>query len=533
MSLILSGTNGLSDVDGTAATPAIRGTDTNTGIFFPAADTVAASVGGTEGLRLTSTGLTIGGSTPRLLANMSGSPQSGRFAIQNSTTDGNTRFYLYPNGTGNISAINMWNNSDPSAANYSSVDIGIISTIDVRFSSQASGSASVLPMTWYMGASERMRLDSSGNLGLGVTPSAWTSATGLQVQNVAIEGRSSLPSYATLSANGYTQAGTWKYISSDFASRYTQFQSQHIWFTAPSGTAGNAISFTQAMTLDSSGRLLVGTTSNFGGAGQFAIDQSGGSIPAIHLIGTQGVGGGGRETGATFSVITNDTGPAYSNVAKISAAKENATQGNTAGYMAFSTTPNGGSLTERARITSAGYLLVGTTAATGDARLSVNNPDNVSGDFCFVTTLGSNCNNTSSYHYIAVTGAADKFYVYGNGNVVNTNGSYGTLSDVKLKENIVNATPKLADVMRLQVRNFNLKTEPGHKQIGFVAQEFEQVFPAMVDESPDRDEEGNQLETTTKHIKTSVLVPILVKAIQEQQAIIESLTARITALEAK
>jgi hypothetical protein len=41
MSLILDGTNGLSDVDGSASTPAIRGTDTNTGIFFPAADTIA------------------------------------------------------------------------------------------------------------------------------------------------------------------------------------------------------------------------------------------------------------------------------------------------------------------------------------------------------------------------------------------------------------------------------------------------------------------------------------------------------------
>jgi hypothetical protein len=186
--------------------------------------------------------------------------------------------------------------------------------------------------------------------------------------------------------------------------------------------------------------------------------------------------------------------------------------------------------TERARITSGGSLLVGTTSGTGDARLVVNNPDNAAGDYCFVTLLGSNCNNTNAYHYIASTGAADKFYIYGNGNVVNTNGSYGTLSDVKLKENIVDATPKLADVMRLQVRNFNLKTEPGHKQIGFVAQEFEQVFPAMVDESPDRDEEGNQLETTTKHIKTSVLVPILVKAIQEQQAMIQQLQAEVAAL---
>jgi hypothetical protein len=56
MSLVLSGTNGLSDVDGSAATPAIRGTDANTGIFFPAADTIAFAEGGVEVARFTSTG---------------------------------------------------------------------------------------------------------------------------------------------------------------------------------------------------------------------------------------------------------------------------------------------------------------------------------------------------------------------------------------------------------------------------------------------------------------------------------------------
>ena len=54
MSLILDGTNGLSDVDGSAATPAIRGTDANTGIFFPAADTIAFSEGGVEAARIDS-----------------------------------------------------------------------------------------------------------------------------------------------------------------------------------------------------------------------------------------------------------------------------------------------------------------------------------------------------------------------------------------------------------------------------------------------------------------------------------------------
>jgi hypothetical protein len=84
MSLILSGSDGLSDIDGTAATPAIRGTDTNTGIFFPAADTIAFSEGGTESMRIDSAGNLGIGNTPQgnwklqisggsMLANASGS----------------------------------------------------------------------------------------------------------------------------------------------------------------------------------------------------------------------------------------------------------------------------------------------------------------------------------------------------------------------------------------------------------------------------------------------------------------------------
>jgi hypothetical protein len=56
MSLVLSGSDGLSDVDGSAATPAIRGTDVNTGIFFPAADTIAFAEGGAEVMRIDSSG---------------------------------------------------------------------------------------------------------------------------------------------------------------------------------------------------------------------------------------------------------------------------------------------------------------------------------------------------------------------------------------------------------------------------------------------------------------------------------------------
>jgi len=116
-------------------------------------------------------------------------------------------------------------------------------------------------------------------------------------------------------------------------------------------------------------------------------------------------------------------------------------------------------------------------------------------------------------------GGTLSFNVTTNGNVTNTNNSYGAISDAKLKENIVDASPKLVDLMQVKIRNYNLKGDyEQHKQLGVIAQELEAVFPAMVDESPDRDKEGNDLGTTTKSVKYSVFVPMLIKAIQELKA---------------
>jgi len=102
-----------------------------------------------------------------------------------------------------------------------------------------------------------MRLDASGNLGLGVTPSAWSGQTALQLSLGSV---SSGSGELELQYNTYYNGG-FKYVTSAGATQYSQNGSSHRWFTAPSGTAGNPISFTQALTLDNSGNLLVGTTS--------------------------------------------------------------------------------------------------------------------------------------------------------------------------------------------------------------------------------------------------------------------------------
>jgi hypothetical protein len=123
------------------------------------------------------------------------------------------------------------------------------------------------------------------------------------------------------------------------------------------------------------------------------------------------------------------------------------------------------------------------------------------------------------------------FIVRSNGNVLNTNNSYGAISDVKLKENIVDANSQWDDLKALQVRKYNFKEGQTHTQIGLIAQEAELVSPGLVTESPDRDAEGNDLGTVTKSVNYSVLYMKAVKALQEAMERIETLEAKVAALE--
>ncbi len=242
---------------------------------------------------------------------------------------------------------------------------------------------------------------------------------------------------------------------------------------------------------------------------------------------------------------------------------------------------------------------------------------------------GTDHNNTTARFFMGQGGSTERIKIFSNGNIQNSNNSYGQLSDRKLKENIEDATPKLDDLMQVQIKNFNY-IDDDTKQIGVIAQELQEVFPALVYETPDverrdveqTDEEGNiiyqteevliteavegqeaiewedkptmdntkveiqtwlddneiewqnadtklellvripeyqqeaveeqdavyetretdepvtenkevDLGTTTKAVKYSVFVPIMIKAMQEQQQIIEDLKARIEILENK
>ncbi|MFT3973158.1 MAG: tail fiber domain-containing protein [Amaricoccus sp.] len=128
-----------------------------------------------------------------------------------------------------------------------------------------------------------------------------------------------------------------------------------------------------------------------------------------------------------------------------------------------------------------------------------------------VSTAGAATNTIQTFY-----GGANVFAVRRTGNVLNANNSYGALSDERLKQDIADATPKLADLLKLRIVNFSLSDDPEHqKQIGVIAQEARAVFPALVE----ADEDG------TLSFKYSVLVPILVKAVQELAAQVEQLKA--------
>jgi hypothetical protein len=115
--------------------------------------------------------------------------------------------------------------------------------------------------------SSKMRLDSSGNLGLGVTPSAWGSGwPALQVFRAVMHSNTG-DGRASFGNNYYVDGTDARYIASAHATQLMQASGEFRFFTAPSGTAGNAISFTQAMTLDASGNLVIGTTSAGAGIG--------------------------------------------------------------------------------------------------------------------------------------------------------------------------------------------------------------------------------------------------------------------------
>ena len=281
-------------------------------------------------------------------------------------------------------------------------------------------------MRFLVNDAERMRIDSSGNVGIGITPSTASSSYGQKVVQFGPSG--ALSSISASTTNNQTQIsgnitdplGSPKYIYSDAASAFKLANGEFYWYNAPSGTAGGAATFTERMRIDSSGNLLFNTTAPAG-------------IEKVSIVYNN----------------SNSVGTSY-------------------------------------RCSSGTY-----------------------------TWAAINFLNASS---------SQVGYIY----PTSTSTQYSTSSDYRLKENITPMTGALSTVAQLKPCTYVWKST-GEASQGFIAHELQAVVPDCVNGEKDAvDTEGNPVY---QGIDTSFLVATLTAAIQEQQAIIETLKTRIEALE--
>ena len=212
-----------------------------------------------------------------------------------------------------------------------------------------------------------------------------------------------------------------------------------------------------------------------------------------------------------------------------------ATIGPTAGSTTLAFQSNGA---ERMRVDTSGNLLVGATDGTKSALLVYKAaPSSAYGQICaFSPTAGdSNISGMSIVKYANDSTTAQVLirFLMNQGSTgqgqINANGAnavaFGSYSDSRLKENISDLSPQLSNICSLRPVEFDyIKSEGGGHQIGFIAQEVKEIYPDLVGEREDG------MFTLTDMSKNDAR---LIKAIQEQQAMIETLTTRLTALENK
>jgi hypothetical protein len=458
---------------GTVSAPAITTTgDTNTGIFFPAADTIAFAEGGVEAMRIdSSANVGIGTSSP-----------TNKFVVSNGGAAG---FEIGP-ADGNGVAQYAYNRSTSAWANAA------------YYANQH--------LFYRAGTTEAMRIDSSGNVGIGTSSPSnivevsrnqnaetqvrlYNANAGSGARTVLLLGNNSSAGAAGIFLNSSTYSG------GGGANALTLYMG----LSAPITFETNA---TERMRIDSSGNVFIGGAS-------FASYKLGvyGDIRAVNA---------GYTMGGTYTIQASDVG----------IGRESN------GGMIFGT--NG---SERMRIDSSGNLMVGTTAVTSGVTASqlyvkrIGTQTTITADQTGGTggyNYSSNATNNGGvyYHFNFLEANTQRGSITSNG----TSTTYSTSSDYRLKENIAPMTGALGIVQQLKPVTYKWKADGSDGQ-GFIAHELQAVVPDCVTGEKDAvDAEGNPVY---QGIDTSFLVATLTAALQEAHGLIKDLQAKVETLEAK
>jgi hypothetical protein len=381
------------------------------------------------------------------------------------------------------------------------------------------------------GGAEVARFDSAGNFGLGVTPSAWSGSSSA-FQNTA----GSIWRFGTdniyFGQNYYFNGTNRIYSTTNNATEYQQGNGSHRWFVAPSGTAGNAITFTEAMRIDSSGNLGIGTSSP--GAKLHVVSSTGGSTTGLAV----------QKSGQNFFQFYADTNNTDGVIA-------------CAGAIRF----DNGSGTERARIDSSGNVGIGTTSpiSIGAGYKSITVNDSTGGGIIFaqsgtqkgsifnggntmfidVGTAGASLNFRNTAAGTTTTIGADGVYgtTVGGTNrdvFVDNTGLLGYVSSVRKTKTQIQDLTNTSWLYQLNPVSFkylkkdedgNYTDEPdGNIQYGMIAEDVEALNPDLCF----YDEVNGKKEL--RGIQYSKLTPVLVKAIQELKAELDTVKAELATL---
>jgi hypothetical protein len=366
-------------------------------------------------------------------------------------------------------------------------------------------------LRFYNNNSEVMRLDSSGNLGLGVTPSAWGSSfDAIQVgAGSALWGETGLPTGTYLSSNLYYNGTNRIYIGGTYKpAEYSLYNGIHTWSSAAAGTAGTTITLTSLMTLDASGNLGIGTASP---AARLHATTNSAGTPTVIIV--ENAGNQLADRGVALDLFSPGNGLGVSGTRVTgrftSASAATSTQGS---YLTFSTENTSGTLTERMRLTATGHLELTTGHYYGlftgtDYGIELRPTLGTSGAV-FASFLNNSGTRIGSISRNTTTNAV----------------LYNTTSDERLKENIADSNPVLETISKIKVRQYDWKDANVHQDYGFIAQELDAVIDGVVTKPDD--------EELMWSVDYSKITPHLVKAIQEQQAMIDELKAKVAALEA-